>query len=314
MIFVRSRFFVILVSFVICVIGRWPVRIHAAADPIRVPFAWTPGQIEVRVRVNDVNATFLLDTGAEYSVISTRLAGLLKVQTDRTRGRDFADDISLTLGGVSLEHQRVMVMPFDTYYARGRTIDGLVGYDFFARFVVSIDFNGHSLTLWEPSAFKPRSAAVVVPIELSGRLPVVSSTLVVSEGRRLPVRLLVDTGASQAIILRYPFANTNGLLDLVKDVEASTTRAPSLASGELQLVDVPVEQVSLARWTFDRPRVQAHREPTGSGAATDTDGLIGNTLLQRFRLTVDYQRKRLLLEPVRHAAKSSDARISHEDH
>jgi len=43
----------------------------------RIPFTWTPGQIEVAVRVNDRPATFLLDTGAEYSTISARLAAAI---------------------------------------------------------------------------------------------------------------------------------------------------------------------------------------------------------------------------------------------
>jgi hypothetical protein len=110
---------------------------------------------------------------------------------------------------------------------------------------------------------------------------------------------MVDTGASQGVILRYPFANSNGLLDLAMNRGGQGTRAPSLASGELKLVEVPVDRVSLTKWTFDRPQVLAFREPTGSGAFTESDGLIGNALLARFNLTVDYPRKRLLLEPVR---------------
>jgi len=79
------------------------------------------------------------------------------------------------------------------------------------------------------------------------------------------------------------------------------TGAPSLASGDPALVDVPVERVAIAGWTFDRPHVQAHREPSATGAAAETDGLIGNELLSRFRMTVDYPRRRLLLEPRQHA-------------
>ncbi len=271
------------------------------AEPLsRQSFVWTPGQIEVPVRVNGTAATFLLDTGAEYSVVSSRIAEGQHLQTERTAGRDFADDVELKVAGVRLEHQRVMVMPFDSYLARGRSIDGLIGYDFFARFVVTIDFAARSLTVWAPTGYKKPGAAVAVPIDFAGRLPVVASTLVLAGGRRLPARLMVDTGASQAVILRYPFANENGLLDLVKDPDARTTTSPSLASGPMRLVDVPVDEVSLAQWSFDHPRVQAHREPSGSGAYTATDGLIGNALLTRFTMTVDYPRKRLLLEPLRH--------------
>jgi predicted aspartyl protease len=260
----------------------------------RVPFVWTPGQIEVAVRVGNAPATFLLDTGSEFSVVSSRLASHLSIQTSHQGGRDFAEDVAIEVGTVKLPHQRVMVMPFETYYARGRAIDGLIGYDLFARFTVGIDFREHALTIWEPSAFRAPKGVVPVPITFAGRLPVVDAVMMQSARATWPVQLLVDTGASQGIILRYPFANEHGLLDVAGQKE---TTAPSLASGELRLLEVPIEQVTLAAWTFDRPSVLAHAEPRGSGAYTATDGLIGNTLLSRFTLYVDYARKRLLLQP-----------------
>jgi hypothetical protein len=284
------------------VLGAGSLIAAPGTQPLsRVSFVWTPGQIELPVRVDDTPATFLLDTAAEYSVVSARLAQLLKLTTERSRGRDFADDVALRVGGVGLEHQRVMVLPFDAYSARGRNIDGLLGYDLFSRFVTAIDFNARTVSLWTRSSFRPPSAAIVVPIAFAGRLPVVSSTVTLAGKRALPARLVLDTGASQAVILRYPFANENGLLDLAGNQDAHTTRAPSLASGELLLVDVPVEQVSLGPLTFDRPPVQAHREPGGSGAITASDGVLGNALLARYTLIVDYPHKRLFFQPLRRA-------------
>ncbi len=275
----------------------------AAPSVARIPFTWTPGQIEIAVRVNDARATFLLDSASEFSVVSSRLAAQLHLPLEPSHGRDFADDVSLAIGGISLEHQRVMVMPFDGYYARGRNIDGLIGYDLFARLVVAIDFTERRLTVSEPSSFKRSADTIAVPIEFVGRLATVHSKIGLTDGRSLDARLVIDTGASQGVILRYPFAETNGLLDSPSVASVSGRKpqeASSLASGTLSLLDVPVRDVSIGGWTFDHPRVQAHKEPSGSGAFTSTDGLIGNTLLQRFVLVVDYPRRRLLLKPLRH--------------
>lgn len=269
-------------------------RAPAAA---RVPFVWTPGQIEVAVRVGDAPATFLLDTGSEFSVVSSRLVSHLAIQTSHERGRDFADDVEIDIREVRLLHQRVMVMPFDSYYQRGRAIDGVIGYDLFARFTVGIDFGDRTLTIWQPSSFRAPKGVVSVPITFAGRLPVVDAVIAQSDRAKWPVQLTVDTGASQGIILRYPFASEHGLIDVAGQKETS---APSLANGDLRLLEVPIAQVKLAAWTFDRPWVLAHAEPRGSGAYTATDGLIGNRLLSRFTLFIDYSRKRLLLQPARH--------------
>ena len=271
------------------------LAVAPAPGPITVPFVWTPGQIEVAVTINGTPATFLLDTGSEYSIVSTRLASQLKLQPERRGARDFADGLALEMGAVRLDDQRVMVMPFETYYERGRKIDGLVGYDLFAAYAVRIDFAAKTLTLWPAAAFKAPRAAVEVPLEFASRLPVIRGMIRLAGGRTLSARLMVDTGASQAVILRHPFSTTHALFAL----GGAQTEAPSLASGTRKLTEIPVEQVSVGEWTFDRPQVLAFAEPTGSGGYTATDGLIGNTLLSRFTLYVDYARKRLLLEPRR---------------
>jgi len=278
------------------VLALMTVTIGAAPAAVTVPFSWTPGQIEVPVVVNGTAATFLLDTGAEYSVVSTRLARAIDLSVAARGGRGFADDVTLRIGALDLPRQRVMVMPFDTYAQRGRQIDGLIGYDVFAAFVVRIDFQQKALTLWTPAAFEPPAAAAAVPLTFAGRLPVVSAVLTLTSGAALDARLMVATGASQAVMLRYPFATRHELI--AKDARESS--APSLADGTRRLVDVPVDQVALGHWTFDRPLVRAFADPVGSAGPTETDGLIGNTLLSRFTLYVDYPRSRLLLEPRAH--------------
>lgn len=265
-----------------------------APSGVTVPFAWTPGQIEVRVTVNRTPATFLLDTGSEYSIVSSRLAAGLPLRSARRGARDFADGVTIGIGPLTLADQRVMVMPFDTYYARGRQIDGLLGYDVFERFAVKIDWGAKTLTLWTHAAFTPPTAAVAVPIEFSGRLPVIAAQLGL-QGHTLPARLMVDTGASQSLMLRHPYASANKLFDRA----AGETTAPSLADGTRRLVTIPSRALTVGALTFDHPAVLAFSEPTGAAASTDTDGVIGNTLLSRFTLYVDYTGKRLFFEPVR---------------
>ena len=263
---------------------------------ITVPFAWTPGQIEVAVTVNGTAATFLLDTGSEYSVVSTRLAQRLRLALEPSGARDFAGGVALGVGPIAIADQRVMVMPFDTYYARGRQIDGLLGFDVFDRFAVKIDWTAKTLTFWEPAAFTAPNGALEVPITFSGRLPVVAGTLQLTSARRLPARLMVDTGASQSIMLRHPYATAHELFTMA----TRETSAPSLASGTRRLVELPSEQLTVGALTFDRPQVLAFTEPVGSAGSTATDGLIGNTLLSRFTLYVDYARTRLLFQPRPH--------------
>jgi predicted aspartyl protease len=262
---------------------------------VTVPFAWTPGQIEVAVTVNGTPATFLLDTGSEYSIVSTRLTRQLGFAIHPGGAASFADGVTLGVGPLTMTDQHVMVMPFDTYYARGRQIDGLLGFDVFDRFAVKIDWTGKALTFWDRDAFTPPHAAIEVPIEFAGRLPVVSGTLQLTAGRRLPVRLMVGTGASQSIMLRHPFSTKHELFALAQGERT----APSLASGTRRLAEIPADELTIGAWTFERPQLLAFIEAIGSAGDTETDGLIGNTLLSRFTLYVDYANRRLYFEPLR---------------
>ena len=267
--------------------------IPVAPSGVTIPFSWTPGQIEVRVTANGTAATFLLDTGSEYSIVSARLAQSLGLGTERRGARDFAGGVSIGIGPLVLQDQRVMVMPFDTYYARGRQIDGLLGYDVFDRYAVKIDWPSRTLTFWERGSFAPPRTAIAVPIEFSGRLPVIAARLRLSNERTLPATLMVDTGASQSVMLRYPYASANKLFDLA----AGESTAPSLADGTRRLVAIPAGELAVGGLSFERPSVQAFTEPIGSAGSTETDGLIGNTLLSRFVLYVDYAGKHLYFEP-----------------
>jgi hypothetical protein len=269
--------------------------VPAAPSGVTVPFAWTPGQIEVAVKVNGTAATFLLDTGSEYSLVSTRLARAIGLNAEPRGAREFADGVTLDVGPLTLGGQRVMVMSFDTYQARGRQIDGLLGFDVFERCPVRIDWRARTLTFWTRDTFTPPETAVAVPIEFSGRLPVIATVLQLDPPLTLTARLMVDTGASQSVMLRHPFAAARGLFARTSGQKS----APSLADGTRRLAAIPARALAIGSLTFERPEVLAFTEPVGSAGSTATDGLIGNTLLSRFTLYVDYGRKRLYFEPPR---------------
>ena len=113
----------------------------AAAPCHSTPFHWTPGQIEIRVSVNGrPPRTFILDSGAEYSIVSSDLAKELGLKTAPRGPREFASGVSVDINGVQLANQDVMVMPLDNFKKQQRDIQGLIGYDFFVDRAVTSDY------------------------------------------------------------------------------------------------------------------------------------------------------------------------------
>lgn len=271
------------------------VLLAAAVSAKTIPFRWTPGQIEVEVSVNGKNPRwFIVDTGAEFSILSDTFAKELALRMSRRGVRDFAGGVSLAFGGIELRDRDVMIMPFENFRAQKRPIEGIIGHDFFARYVVTIDFVAHTLTVIEPDAFRAPKSAKSIPLRFVGNVAVVPVTIELEKGKPLTAYVLVDTGASQTLVLRHPFVAKH---DLLRKSSSSST-AGSLENVSVTLAHVRLARLSFAGRSFDDVTIHAYaRSARIVGSATDTDGVIGNEILRRFRVTIDYPHKRMLLEP-----------------
>src|SRR5262245_21936456 len=174
--------------------ARAAVSSHALAV---VPFRWTPGQIEVEVSVNDGPPVwFIVDTGAEFSILGEELAGRLGLSLHPRFGRQFASGVSLRLGKVTMRNQDVMVFALESFRRQKRAIEGVIGYDFFARYVVSIDYAARTLSFYDPAAYRAAPSATSIPIAFASRLVTVPVTITLEDDSKLEARVILDTGAS----------------------------------------------------------------------------------------------------------------------
>jgi Aspartyl protease len=266
----------------------------AAAPCAEAPFRWTPGQIEIEVSVNGrAPLWFILDSGAELSILRTDLAD--------AAGRT---NVQLGIGGFTFTAPQVLVMPLDNFRQQHRDIRGVIGYDFFAARVVTIDYERRIVRHCPAAGFQAAPDDVAIPLAFAGRLPVVAATLTLADGRELPLRAMVDTGAQLPLIVRHPFADAHGLL------RKATQAAPSPSLyGPQAMQWIATRSVRLGPVALDVASVKVFAASAGSGGFTATDALLGNELLRRARVTFDYARRRLLLAPIapRTAARTRPA-------
>ena len=114
----------------------------------------------VNLTVNGAAATFLLDTGAERTIMAAAAAQRLGVDAHyeyprRTRSLDGAVSSgearlrSLGLGGTTLPDFRVLVGSVSVPGPAGKPLDGLLGADFFSMFEVDLDLAHGRMILYE---------------------------------------------------------------------------------------------------------------------------------------------------------------------
>lgn len=260
---------------------------------VEIPFRWTPGQIEVQVSIQGRPPIWcVLDSGAEFSMLDAETAGTLKIgPVVRHGARERIENVSVRIGPVTLRRQAFTLWALDNFRRQKRDIRGVIGCELFERYVVTVDYRRRMVILNEPAAFRPPAAGRRVPITFDGRLPVIQTPLTV-RGKRIPARLMIDTGASQAMVLRYPFATAQGIFGS----QDKTTTSETVATGRRPFTTITVDQLQLDRWTFKSPATRAYASPAGAGGYTTTDGLLGNDVLQHFRVTFDYSRKQVIFE------------------
>jgi hypothetical protein len=183
-----------------------------------VPVDPVDGHILVTVQVNDIAATFVLDTGAERTLMGEDVVRRLGLERDGwvtstilgiggLQQRPNALPHTLRLGTTPL-HRRtltgdtsVTVGPLPVTEIAGRPIAGLLGRDFLSLFDLDIDLPDHRMTLYDVRGcdawFLPwTSPYAAIPATMPMGAALVVQVLVDDR----PLRALIDTGASSSLI------------------------------------------------------------------------------------------------------------------
>jgi hypothetical protein len=170
-----------------------------------IPFDLVNDHVFVRAQVNGVPASLIVDTGSSLSTLGESFAaraGITPIEGFATAAGAATVPVrlsrlrSLALGDLSLGDAMVALIPVDPVSrAEGRSVDGSLGVDLFARHAVEIDYRSRTLLAREPGSLQPRDR---IPIAIDARrgVPLVEATLETREGTRIRARLVADLGSS----------------------------------------------------------------------------------------------------------------------
>jgi hypothetical protein len=270
--------------------------IASLSFPDRGGHVWLPVRLP-----NGTMARWNLDSGFETSAIdaaTARRAGVAVHGPETTAAPGGSIDqawtgrLCVTVGSASFCPDRMASIPLaGLSFLVGADFPGILGHDFFERYVVRIDYQRRVVTLEDPERFSAPPNARPVPVSLESGEPFLVATLFLA-GRATPAKLKIDTGSLDFMGLNGSFVAQTKLVPsdhrrmpapgvaVGGATENWVTRLDSMAIGGLPtFVDPPIG------WSASTERV---------GDA----GTIGARLLSRFIVTFDYRRHRLWLEPV----------------
>jgi predicted aspartyl protease len=274
---------------------------------VTVPFRYLSSLIIADVSVNgSPPLAFIVDTGAGITVVNrsrVERLGLTPIgDLEASAGggdvaMSYVKDVSFGIGGLTLERQTIATILLDPIEgAVGMPIDGILGYDFFSRFVVRLDFVAHTMTVFDPAGPPPPPAGVAVPIIFSTASPHVKARLEVPGSGPLEGLFLVDTGCTCELSFNAPYTDAHRLIAAQPRVVTPPKGASRGAGGETKDVIGRIDKLVLGGTELPSLVASFSTEATGSDANPDYAGLIGSRLLRRFVVTFDYNGKRMWLE------------------
>src|SRR5216683_2894324 len=197
----------------------------------------------------------------------------------------------LQLGDVTLSNQLFAAYPMQSFeQVEGLAIGGLVGYEIFKRFVVTVNYERSLLTLTAPSAFNYQGNGTVLPFKFNYHIPQVEGEIDGIKGA-----CDIDTGSRSSLSLLAPFVEKHGLKGrYAPKVEGVTGWG---VGGAARSLITRVKELRLGSIVVKDPVTEFSLQSKGAFIDPYVAGNVGGGVLKRFNITFDYGHQRLIFEP-----------------
>ena len=280
----------------------------AFAKPRRteVPFIYEDNRIYVAVSsARGSLGWFILDTGVAEALIDTSIQNKLNLtalskETSHGAGVGELNVVrssatTLLLGKTSLQVPNTRVAAISRVLApyTGREIGGIIGGILFRGYVVTIDFERNKIELHEPATFRYHGNGIIVSFHLTNGVPLVDGMITLADGSQLAARLLVDLGAKSNLLISQPFVDEHKLLDRITPSVIEPLGAG--LGGETRYAFVKIPRLTVGS-NLSLSDFIAGLSVQGTLRGGYYDALLGVPALRHYRITIDYSRKRLILE------------------
>jgi len=248
---------------------------------------------------------FILDTGSGgISLDSTTCAyyNLKPAPSDTTiRGMGGEHKVSflfnqqLHLPGLTIERLNFHINDYDVLSSvYGEKIDGIIGYSFLSRYIVKLDFDSSLISVYRPGELDyPKGGTILRPAFTT--LPI--QNLTIRDKQKQNFNFYFDTGAGLCLLLSEAYAKDSSVL-LTKR-KPLNTHAEGMG-GRLQMRLTVIKMVQIGNYKFRNVPTYLYDDDYNVISYPFVGGLLGNDLLRRFNMTINYPKREIHLLPNSH--------------
>ena len=273
----------------------------------------TGGVILLQARFDRFSDTlnFIFDTGSggiSLDSLTAEYFGLKGEPSDRTirgiagiRNVSFLNNRKLHFPGLTVDSLNFHINDYSILNAvYGERIDGIIGYSVLSRYIVKIDYDSLRIEFWSKGSMKyPRGGFLLRPLISS--IPV--QTLRVRDEKAVNARFLYDMGAGLNMMLSTDFLKDSSLLRKKRKFFAKEAEG---LGGKIDMSMTVVREIRLGPYRFKNVPVYVFDDTYNITSYPYLGGLIGNDLLRRFNVIMNYDRRDFYLVPNSHFEEPFD--------
>jgi len=311
------RLTVFLFSFLIClnlcISQSKQLFLIPSKTKAEIPFDLINGFIVVKGTLNGKHeVNLLVDTGAENLILfDPKIKKKMQLPAGKKiklKGADLITEVSaeiarnikLKLPNTNEVNKDIIILDeneMNLSGALGYPIDGLIGGRVFWGLILEIDYTKQKLILRDKSTFSPPSPKKFrkFDLEISNYKPYFEAQIKMYSGSATPIKLLLDTGSSLGFMLFY---NSHPSLYLPDNhLEGELGRG---LGGSITGYISQTKMLMLGSNLYFKNLVtnfQGQNLDLNPELYNGRNGLIGNPLLARFKVIIDYVGHTLYLKP-----------------
>lgn len=273
----------------------------------------TGGVILLHARLDTFPDTlnFILDTGSGGISLDSTTAeyfGLKGTPSNKTiRGIagikkvSFLNNHTLCLPQLTIDSLNFHINDYGILTSvYGERIDGIIGYSVLSRYILKINFDSSHVEFWSKGSFRyPRGGFLFRPA--INTLPVQSAR--VKDGLTITSRFLFDMGAGLNMMLTTDFIKDSALMH--KKRKFYTKQAEGLG-GKIDMSMTVIKEIKLGPYKFRNVPIYIFDDEYNVTSYPYLGGLIGNDLLRRFNIILNYDRRDIYLTPNTHYSEAFD--------
>ncbi len=275
-----------------------------------IPFKLVKNLMIIPLKINGKGPyNFVLDTGVGLFLITdpalVDTINMLNLRSIKVTGFGEGSDLTafvapsleVEIGTTKAKSISAAILKKDVFELSsfaGMPVHGLIGYEFFASFTVRISYPLSSIIIYRPDRlYIPRKGSKI-PLTIEERKPYMVSDITLSNGEKIPAKLIIDTGAGHPISLEtykgepfdLPEVNiaANLGIGLTGAINGYIGRIPSVKIGKYKLENVIS---AFPRFSDVGDKVRS----------VSRNGSIGNSILRRFDVVFDYSREAMYIKP-----------------